>query len=73
MFDVFVYFVKLPEGLKEMIAPCSDGSYTIYLDENLDPWSREKAYNHAVEHITNNDFCKCDVQQIEWEAHHGTF
>ena len=72
MDNIYVYLAKLPEGIREFIMPCFDG-FTIYLNQNLDQWSQQKAYLHAVEHITNKDFCKEDVQQIEWEAHNGTF
>lgn len=68
MDNIYVYHIGLPDGIREMVTPCLDG-FTVYIDKNLDEWSRQKAYNHAVEHITNNDFCKADVQQIEWEAH----
>ena len=68
MDNIYVYNVSLPDGIKEMITPCFDG-FTIYLDKNLDSWSRQKAYDHAIGHIKEEDHLKTDVQLIEWDAH----
>lgn len=68
MDNIFIYFVKLPAHVKEMIAPCYDG-YTIYLDSNLDEIQQVEAYNHALSHIVNRDFEKFDVNAIEFNAH----
>lgn len=64
MGDVFVYSVKLPNGIEEMVVPCCDG-HTIYLDERLDDARRDRAYRHALEHIRRDDWMKEDVQEIE--------
>lgn len=66
--DVYVYCVKLPFGIREMVTPCLEG-YTVYIDERLDEAHRLEAYRHALEHIRRHDFEKNDVQQIESEAH----
>ena len=68
MDDIYVYTVKLPPNVYEMVVPCV-GGYTIYLSEQLDESRRLAAYNHALEHIRNYDFEKSDVQSIEREAH----
>lgn len=68
MDNVFIYFVDLPNHVKEMIAPCYDG-YTIYLDSNLDEVQQIEAYNHALSHIINNDFGKHNINTIENNAH----
>ncbi len=70
MEDIFIYLINLPPRIKEMVTPCNDG-YTIYIDVNLDEEGRQKAYDHAMKHINNNDFEKTDVQKIESEAHYG--
>lgn len=64
MEDIYVYFVDLPDGINEMVAPCF-GGYTVYIDEDLDEAHRMKAYHHAMEHIERNDFGKESVQKIE--------
>lgn len=68
MDDIFVYCVKMPQGIHETVVPCLNG-YTIYIDRNLDYEHQLAAYNHALRHIQNNDFEKTDVQEIETEAH----
>lgn len=68
MDQIYVYFVKLPLRVSEMVTPCLEG-YTVYIDERLDEAHRLEAYQHALEHIKRHDFEKDDVQQIESEAH----
>lgn len=64
MDEIYVYLVDLPNGIREMVAPCSDG-YTVYIDRNLSESDKYDAYWHAVEHIERNDWDKLDVNQIE--------
>lgn len=66
--DIYVYFISLPDKIHEVVLPCEDG-YTVYIDINLDEKGRIDAYNHALRHVTNNDFEKEDVQEIEFDAH----
>jgi hypothetical protein len=68
MDDVYVYLEPLPDGIKEMIAPCL-GGYTIYLDPRQSFESMRDSYKHALSHIEHNDFEKEDVQEIETKAH----
>lgn len=68
MDDIFVYYVGLPTGVREIVMPCSDG-FTIYINECLDEEGRMKAYEHALRHIRDNDWSKKDVQEIEYHAH----
>ena len=68
MDDIFVYLLKLPPCIDEIVVPCLHG-FTIYIDERLDDAHKIAAYEHALWHIRNNDFEKDDVQQIESEAH----
>lgn len=68
MDDVYVYFVQLPPGVREMVTPCADG-YTVYIDECLDQNTRKTAYLHAIEHINNYSFEFDNVQEIENMTH----
>lgn len=68
MVDLFTYYVPLPDGINEMVAPCYDG-YTVYIDSRLSEEKQYKAFEHALMHIYNEDFKKSDVQSIEAEAH----
>ena len=65
--DIHVYFVPLPEGIKEMVTPCYDG-YTIYIDARLCREQQLREYAHAVQHIQRDDFHGGDVQEIESEV-----
>ena len=66
--NIYVYLVDLPTAIPEMVAPCV-GGYTIYLNARLASTYRDKAYMHALEHVRRKDWERCDVQQIEKEAH----
>lgn len=68
MDNIYTYFVRLPEGINEVVMPCLDG-YTVYIDSSLSDERKIKAYNHALLHIVNRDFEKADVQEIEATAH----
>lgn len=70
MYDVYVYRIELPGNIHEMVVPNSDDDgFTIYIDSRLSDNQAEAAYQHALGHITNNDFSKMSVQKIEHEAH----
>ncbi len=66
--DIYIYMADLPDGINEMICPCS-GGYTVYIDDKLSPEGKRRAYAHALRHITNHDFEKSDVNLIELDAH----
>ena len=69
MIDVYVYEVTLPTGVHEMVCPCANGGYTVYVDHNDTAESRFRHYRHAIEHIMRGDHEMTDVQEIEAEAH----
>lgn len=70
MADLNVQLLNFKSGkAREMVVPNEDGSYTIFINEQLSPEARMDAYNHALHHINNNDFTKDNVQIIESEAH----
>ena len=69
--NYYVYVVDLPDGVNEMVCPCLDG-YTIYLNSRIDSQSQYEGFLHAIQHITNNDFEKDDIQSIEYDAHNKT-
>ena len=67
-FDYQVYFL---DGMtvNEAVTENEDGSYTIFVNNNLCERKRLRAVNHALSHIKNFDFGKDDVQEIEHNAH----
>ena len=69
MADVYTYLVPLPSGVREMVTPCADGDYTVYINDGISSDERMAAYDHAMKHINGEDCEKCDVQDIESDAH----
>ena len=70
MNDVYVYLIDMPCKAHEVVTPCLDGGYTVYINSRLSYQGRIRAYNHAMKHIENNDFeSEEDIQTIEARAH----
>lgn len=57
-------------AIDEQVILNEDGSYTILIDARASYEAQAYAFEHALNHIRNNDFYKDDVQTIEAEAHH---
>ena len=55
--------------LNEVVTPNEDDSCTTFINARLSRESQLQAYRHAMKHITEDDFCKEDIQKIEFEAH----
>lgn len=69
-FDVYVKLIDIPvTSCREAVTENPDGSYTIFISSRQAPNIQLEAYEHALEHIRNNDFEKENVQQIEAVAH----
>ena len=68
MEDVYVYEIDLPKGIREMVTPTADNSYTVYIDRKLSDAGKMKAYRHALRHCCG-DFERSNVQEIENNAH----
>ena len=69
-FDVYVKLIDIPvTSCREAVTENPDGSYTIFISSRQAPNIQLEAYEHALEHIRNNDFEKENVQQIEAIAH----
>lgn len=67
----FDFQIFLMDGMSvnEMVTENEDGSFTIFVNNNLCESKRMKAINHAISHIKNRDFEKENVQEIELSAH----
>ena len=69
-FDVYVKLIDIPvTSCREAVTENPDGSYTVFISSRQAPNIQLEAYEHALEHIRNNDFEKENVQQIEAIAH----
>ncbi len=67
-FDYQIFFMD-DMHVNEVVTENEDGSFTIFINSNLCDSKRLEAINHAIHHITNCDFEKTDVQDIESTAH----
>ena len=67
--DVNIFLVNFPAPGNEMVVQNEDGTYTILINAKLSQDGQLKAYQHALSHITNEDFEKSDIQNIEFQAH----
>lgn len=68
MIDYQIFYL---DGMKtnEAVTENEDGSFTIFVNNNLCESKRLLAIQHAIRHISGNDFGKADVQEIECVAH----
>ena len=70
MYDIQIRILDFPTTkVTETVTQNADGSYTIFLNSRMTQERQLESYLHAMRHITNNDFEKTDVQEIESEAH----
>lgn len=53
----------------EAVTENEDGSYTIFINDNLCEAKKLSKIKHALSHIYGDDFGKSDVQEIECNAH----
>ena len=67
--DVNVQIMNFPVPGSELVVPNEDGSFTIMINARLSYEDQMKAYAHAMRHITEDDFRKEHVQEIEAHAH----
>lgn len=66
--DIYVHFHPLPGEITEAVCPCN-GGYNVTIDPRQSRDGLIRSYNHALQHIEDNDFEKEDVQAIEASAH----
>lgn len=55
--DYFVRVIPFPVGrVGGMVTPNDDGTYSVYINANLDRERQMEAYRHELKHIANGDF-----------------
>ena len=67
--NINTILVDMPGTISAYTISNADMSYTIVLNARLNCERQLKAYQHAISHITNEDFEKSDIQSIEFHAH----
>lgn len=60
-----VYFIDMDTAVEEEVHPNEDGSFTIIINARISHSRQMLAYQHALEHIMENDFEKPDADEIE--------
>lgn len=68
MIDCQIFFVK-DMTTNEAVTENEDGSYTIFINDNLCEAKKQNKIQHALKHIYGDDFRKSNVQEIECDAH----
>lgn len=66
--NTFVIDFPAPEP-KEIVTENDDGSYSVFINAKQSQEQQKQSWIHALRHISDDDFCKSDVQSIEEEAH----
>lgn len=70
LIDYQVRLINFPPGnVREAVTENEDGSYTIFIEENLSQSERQREFLHAMKHIAGDDFSNNDIQLIEYDAH----
>lgn len=63
--SIGVYFLNMDTAVEEEVHPNEDGSFTIFINARISHERQMIAYQHALEHIMNNDFSKENADDIE--------
>lgn len=70
LIDYQIQLIKFPPGrVKEAVTENEDGSYTIFIEQNLSREEQQKKFLHALSHILKDDFSKENIHNIERIAH----
>lgn len=68
--DYNVQLITFPTSkVKETVTLNADGSYTIFIDVNLNAERQKESFLHAMKHILGKDFERTNVENIESMAH----
>lgn len=66
---IYVHLINMDTCVHEMVRNTPTDDYVVFINARLSEQAQHEAFEHAIEHIKNNDFEKSSVQQIEAEAH----
>ncbi len=56
LWDIFIRFIDLPISVEGVTVPNDDGTFDIYINQNLCPARQEQVKNHELNHILKNHF-----------------
>ena len=63
--SIGVYFIDMDTSVHEEVHLNEDSSFTIFINSKLNAEAQMLAYQHAIEHIMNDDFSKESADDIE--------
>ena len=66
---IYVHLINMDTCVHEMVRHTPTDDYVVFINARISDQAQHEAFEHAIEHIANNDFEKSSVQQIEAEAH----
>jgi hypothetical protein len=69
--DFNVVLMDLDVAIGETICQNADNSYTIFINSRLSSEMQRRCFEHALEHVRNNDWEKENADEIEYERHKG--
>ena len=67
--DINVQILDMDTKVPEHLVKNNDDSYTIFLNARMLRENQIASYYHALKHITEDDFQKENVQEIEKSTH----
>ena len=63
--DFFVRVVPFPVAVGGLVMPNDDGTYSIYINANVDYYRQRRAFLHELGHIVRNDFDDKPIESCE--------
>ena len=68
--DYFVRLVDLPPGVKGLVTPNTDGTYSVYLNARYDEVTQRQTLEHELRHIAQDHFARDgeELHTLEAEA-----
>ena len=60
-----VHFIDMASRVEEQVISNEDGSFSIFINSRLNCERQMEAYQHALQHIMQEDFSKASADEIE--------
>ena len=68
--NVFIIDFPKRSTASEAVTENEDGGFTIFINARISAPAQREAYKHALKHINNGDFSRCErVTDIEYISH----
>lgn len=67
--NVNTWLIDMPPRVKGHTVKNEDDSYSVFINARISHEDRIKTYKHEIQHILEDDFKKCNVEEIESRTH----